>query len=307
MASIFLSANALGQTPTPTPAPVKVEFVEKDGAPFKMIVSDGREAELRVLSASFNPPKGRLTVVDNTCNQNQGMVCTYGFQARIYKIGMVWTKNSDASRLGQVAEGSGGSKLESSGGLFTSGFAQNGGRDVAQGLMPHTLECDDFSWVPLKRPLGARAAPSAVSITSWAVEGNQNNQETGVKENAASGSLFDVELKRSAPKAMQFTHYRSLKKPDETSDFDFPIAIGESLSLTFKRPNDEICQVGMTSTLLADLLPTYISTFQSLPSLADQKEPYILGSSTLLKSNNGQEFKRLIRNIKRAATYGGFK
>jgi len=277
----------------PVPAAPPVATVTKvPGQAFKMALADGREASLKVFSLDSPMVPTNIKVIDNTCTDWQGMTCQYKMKFRRFWIDLVWSKNPDASRVGQIVEyKSNGQddksfqKAESVNGLQTGLYAgdkipkiSDGAPAYSERLPLNELSCDDYRWLP-----GAPTeAPDTLHTSRWDSEDNIKNAETGVMENRTEGGAYGVDLKKIDAKTLQITRINSFTGILRT----FPVLIlGANQSLTLTKPSGDICQVGLSANFQGDLTVTYNGLEQKRQDLkVDLKTlpDYVYGSDELL-------------------------
>jgi hypothetical protein len=195
---------------------------------------------------------------------------------------LVWTKHPDSSKIGKTVQR----------GYYNSStnMAENlqdlEGEDVLTGLDPrfmssfserrhlesHEIECADFSWLPT----GTTDAPQKIHIARWDSEDSALNPETGSNENRTIGGAYGLEFVRTTPRTLKVNAVANI-----TSDLIDLLNSAANSSLSLKT-GGQICQVGLSSNLLVEVLPVYDGLGAMKPSPA-QAADYIVGSDRYLE------------------------
>lgn len=278
-------AAALAASANPAPTGKIAEIIQKDGQPLAFRFADGREAVLKVSSVDSEVVSTQFKITDNTCSDRQNMTCAYKFALRRYFAAMVWTKHPDASRVGQIvkrgAEYPGQPTMTSFDPLsadyvLVAGLDFSATKtDLGRGLPAHEIQCDDFSWLP-----GAsKEAPNRLHLSRWDGENNEPNPETGTNENRTNGGAFGLDLMRVDAKTLRVTKVSALSGGAVNLDI---LTLAPTGSLTMLSSDGEICQTGISSKGVTEILPIYNKLEAKRPDPASEK-PYILGSNGFTK------------------------
>lgn len=272
------------QSPEDMPATPHFEV----GKPLMTTLADGREATIRVTSATLGKQvEIPFQVYENDCSDFRGMSCVYRTGYRKIWVQLVWTKNPDATRLNQIVNlqfgdsSSNSSPIESQ--TQATGLEVDFLPGLASGMPATTIECNDFSWLPD----ATKDAPAKLTVLRWENERMSVNPETGVSENRTDGGALQVELSKVNPTFLKIDKVGSFTS---TSSFLFPaLVIGDVASVTMRKANGELCQAALKPAGLGNAAANIGSIDKQRPPAATAPD-YIFGSSevsqALQKKNN---------------------
>lgn len=286
LAIAMQQARAAEPVPTPAPTPTATVIAE-NGQPVRVQWPDGREAVFKVTSADSDWFSSTFKVTDNDCSNRQNMVCRYGFKMRRLWVSLVWSKHPDRSRIDQTVEYSYSrysdsfSKLEYE--VFVTGLKPTGIPELDNGLPPHEIECEDFSWFPH----GTIEAPDNVFVVRWESEDNVMNPETNLTENRSTSGVLGVEFKRVAPSRLRVERIDALAGLAENFQVLMSSAAG---SVAVQGSDGDICLAGITTRIIPEIIGVF-SSLEKRRSAHSSVAPFVTGSSGLF------EYKPLQRQM----------
>lgn len=277
--SAGLTAFADDQATIKKPPTVSAE----KGQPYILTWPDGREARLKIATDDSAPLKARFKIIDNDCTEYQNMECTYGFTLRRVFLDFVWTKNPvDPDRIGKIVQY--GNKNSDGSGSFqdvdlnvgvSTGMIPGKNPILNKGLPKHTIECDDFRWLPSR----TKDAPSELSISRWDGEENSRNSETGNNEARTTNGFLGLKLKAVSRNQLEIESAEGMTGFAENLQL---LNISASQSVTFQPEKGKVCQAGLSNNLVAQLTPTFDQLGQKLPNVSERPD-FIVGSSEVLE------------------------
>jgi hypothetical protein len=271
--------QAADATPAPAPKPV---ISAQPGSPYIVTMADGREARLKVTSVDGPAQRSHFKVVDNDCSEWQGMSCTYNFSIRRFFLALVWTKNptnpervGKIVKYGQTGDGADDYQEASMNFQFSAGLSSASKVIMGQGLPKHVIECPDFRWLPG----AAKTAPAEATISRWDGEDNSQNPETANNENRSVSGAMGVHMHAIGPNKMEIDRVSYMT--EVLAAFDL-LNLSPSESLTLTKSGGEICQVGLTSNLVAEITSAY-ERLETLAPPPAERTDFIVGSSEVLE------------------------
>lgn len=279
-----LTFSALADT---VPAPVNAKVKMTAGQPVVLSFSDGREAELKVVNSRSRVVSEKIEITGSDCG-NWGMTCNYKFAFRRFWVAMIWTKNPDASRLGQAVQRA-FANVDSNGKMtvvessfeeliidsgFISGLIPKAYPKIAAGLPRHQLQCSDFSWLPA----GTKEAPAQQRFTRWETVDNRENPETGLSENRPQGGVQELVMTRVKPDTLEIT---SALNPTGLVHFFDLVTLAPMLDLAIAQPDNNICQASLSTLGTTEFRAVYDELESKRASLAIAPS-YIYGQDETL-------------------------
>lgn len=230
------------------------KLIHAPGQPIRIVLSDGREAEIRYMTTTPVLIDSPVSIDENDCSPFYGPVCHYEFGARLVRVAPVWTKHPNPElihkvvKYGQRNKATG--KIESFRELefnipVLPPTQKLESSSVFSGMTEEKLTCSDFRWMPDT----GKQAPLRTQILKVSNENNGMNPETRLNENRISFDLFDVQVTRQSSSIVIF----GVRAGALGAIANPPIFIFPSVSLAFQKKDGSTCLVGTSNSVLGNL------------------------------------------------------
>lgn len=176
-----------------------VKLVELPNQPSRLVFGDGREATLMVSKETVAQVNVPFKITENNCAPSaRAPLCTYTMNLSRSFANFLWTKNPDASRLGQPLKVNYGGDQDLTVGsqeVTTTNYAKFARPNAPNSLMADTITCDQMDWLPQ-----GQQDQQNVIMKLWSGEVMTANSESDMNENQAFFTYGDLTWQRRGNK-----------------------------------------------------------------------------------------------------------
>ncbi|QLY23885.1 hypothetical protein [Bdellovibrio sp. KM01] len=176
-----------------------VKLVELPNQPSRLIFGDGREATLMVSKEAVGQYNLPFKITENDCAPSaKAPRCTYTMNMGRAVANFLWTKNPDASRLGQPLKLVYSENQQTNIGpedVVSTAYSKIARPNVPNSLPADTITCDQMDWLPQ----GQQNSQNVV-MKLWSGEFMTQNSESDMNENQAFFTYGDLSWQRQGNK-----------------------------------------------------------------------------------------------------------
>ncbi|QDK45665.1 hypothetical protein DOM22_11160 [Bdellovibrio sp. ZAP7] len=176
-----------------------VKLVELPNQPSRLVFGDGREATLMVSKDTIAQVNVPFKITENNCAPSaRAPRCTYTMNLARSFANYLWTKNPDASRLGQpliVSYGGDQNQPVNPQDIITTNYTKFASPNTPNSLTADTITCDQMDWLPQ-----GQQREQNVTMKLWSGEVMTANSESDMNENQAFFTYGDLTWQRQGNK-----------------------------------------------------------------------------------------------------------